>query len=438
MKKKILSLMLIMIIALGIVGCGTEKEAAERVESESAMEESVDSSVAEIAEESAEEAVAETEEMTEEELANKLYTVDRTQIENILVQFFCYQVECWAKDSEAAKTIDGMISCGRSMPLTEDIGLTRADSRMNVVADYKERDFSSLEGYASTIYSAHNRTHIKSDTPFLYNVAVEILDANFDEFRYYADTNAVLTCNINVTIGIKANEKDEYNFASGSGKVEFLCDAGNPSNWLICSLTKQTSNNWKLLINEDEPQDMEYHWKDIYIDEFNRSSLNFSEYYLVDINADSIPEICCKYIGKNGNDKYKMKYINSKGEVGITDLGEHCLFYPNFAYTSSIGLNFTSDYTEVAEDFIGYDEESDYYTSVFHGSYRIAGVIDYDTCYDIASAEMGTEFWLNSEKVSKEEYLAAREIFNLQPIDISTCVGGEYEESKFINDITNY
>ena len=383
MRKKILCAAMTMVMIVGVLsGCG-KKNDYKNTEKEKVTE-------------SATEAVAETEVATEStEEKDEYLTIDTSTIcGRELHDFFELYLRCWIDWSfKSGKLNTGgnaqPTSIKNMMTHTGVVGAFTSSNGMRIVSDYKEDDFSGLS-YNNLL----DFTSPFSDYPTVnYSCSVSCLESNFSSFRYKEGTDAVLKMfvkvNYNLSAGGNSNDKSDL-FA-----IELVDSADNPKEWLIRYIST-ASDSFNAIEREKYPDcnyvnnngaaiDDQYYftadklinedkeivdtsnmtgWKKAYIDYFNNSSLDLSEYnyILEDVNSDNIPELFLYNSRINDREFY---YVNKNNEVKSIEFTKSyiraengCVYITGgsqgYYYDSVSQCNANGDYESI---FDGYNEE---------------------------------------------------------------------------------
>jgi|GEM_PF-5774365 len=383
MRKKILCVIMSAVMVVGaLTGCG-KKNDYKNTEKENITE-------------SATEAVAETEAVTESiEEKDEYLTIDTSTIcSRELHDFFELYLRCWIDWSfKSGKLNTGgnaqPTSIKNMMTHTGVVGAFTSSNGMRIVSDYKEDDFSGLS-YNNLL----DFTSPFSDYPTVnYSCSVSCLESNFSSFRYKEGTDAVLKMfvkvNYNLSAGGNSNDKSDL-FA-----IELVDSADNPKEWLIRYIST-ASDSFNAIEREKYPDcnyvnnngaaiDDQYYftadklinedkeivdtsnmtgWKKAYIDYFNNSSLDLSEYnyILEDVNSDNIPELFLYNSRINDREFY---YVNKNNEVKSIEFTKSyiraengCVYITGgsqgYYYDSVSQCNANGDYESI---FDGYNEE---------------------------------------------------------------------------------
>ena len=226
MKRKVLSLLLCgllacrMLTACGGSGKGSTNEvlATEEKEPEVGM--------------AADEAQPATETSDIEEASTEeIYTVSRYGISNELQEFFTLWLGCqldWAMGNEQTevKDMDTMLKHGGV------VGSISANKNLHVVYEYDNSQFVGLSGASNAVYVAlGNKKNVD------YSTSVSIPLANFEEYRYYKGTDAILSVVANVTCNI---DNEPVKFKYDTNKITFgvtlVNNQSNPEEWLITGI----------------------------------------------------------------------------------------------------------------------------------------------------------------------------------------------------------
>ncbi|MBU5473590.1 hypothetical protein [Roseburia sp. MSJ-14] len=383
MRKKILCAIMSAVMVVGaLTGCG-KKNDFKNTEKEKVTE-----SVTEV--------VAETEAATESiEEKDEYLTIDTSTIcSRELHDFFELYLRCWIDWSfESGKLNTGgnaqPTSIKNMMTHTGVVGAFTPANGMRIVSEYKEDDFSGL--------ALNNLLHFTA--PFYnyqtvnYSCSVSCLESNFSSFRYKEGTDAVLKMfvKVNYSLSAEGNSNDKSDLFA----IELVNSDDNPEEWLIRYISPASdslnandrekypdcnyvNNNGAAidaqyyftadkLINEDreniDTSDMPA-WKQAYIDYFNNSSLDLSEYnyILEDVNSDNIPELFLYNSRINDREFY---YINKNNEVKSIEFTKSyiraengCVYITGgsqgYYYDSVSQCNANGDYESI---FDGYNEE---------------------------------------------------------------------------------
>lgn len=383
MRKKILCVIMSAVMVVGaLTGCGKKNDF------KSTEKEKVTESVTEV--------VAETEAATESiEEKDEYLTIDTSTIcSRELHDFFELYLRCWIDWSfKSGKLNTGgnaqPTSIKNMMTHTGVVGAFTSSNGMRIVSDYKEDDFSGLS-YNNLL----DFTSPFSDYPTVnYSCSVSCLESNFSSFRYKEGTDAVLKMfvkvNYNLSAGGNSNDKSDL-FA-----IELVDSADNPKEWLIRYIST-ASDSFNAIEREKYPDcnyvnnngaaiDDQYYftadklinedkeivdtsnmtgWKKAYIDYFNNSSLDLSEYnyILEDVNSDNIPELFLYNSRINDREFY---YINKNNEVKSIEFTKSyiraengCVYITGgsqgYYYDSVSQCNANGDYESI---FDGYNED---------------------------------------------------------------------------------
>ena len=225
-------------------------------------------------------------------LGEGVYVVTRYDINNLVANFISYACECAANGKPSYWTISGLVSNGQSMPISGSLSLLKVDSRMALDSDYEDNFFYDfLFNKVGNLAPRGNRT-IRS-----YNVSVETDWANFYDFHYYQNTEAVLLSNVHVTINyVNANnESEDIDFYQ---EFKFVNETDNPEQWLILARHMQNFDRAKILTNEDGTSN-NLSWVEVYrnflgavgnISRWNKEQdRNVFDFY--DVDSDGLPEV---------------------------------------------------------------------------------------------------------------------------------------------------
>lgn len=383
MRKKILCVIMSAVMVVGaLTGCGKKNDF------KSTEKEKVTESVTEV--------VAETEAATESiEEKDEYLTIDTSTIcSRELHDFFELYLRCWIDWSfESGKLNTGgnaqPTSIKNMMTHTGVVGAFTPANGMRIVSEYKEDDFSGL--------ALNNLLHFTA--PFYnyqtvnYSCSVSCLESNFSSFRYKEGTDAVLKMfvKVNYSLSAEGNSNDKSDLFA----IELVNSDDNPEEWLIRYISPASdslnandrekypdcnyvNNNGAVidaqyyftadkLINEDkeivDTSNMTG-WKKAYIDYFNNSSLDLSEYnyILEDVNSDNIPELFLYNSRINDREFY---YVNKNNEVKSIEFTKSyiraengCVYITGgsqgYYYDSVSRCNANGDYESI---FDGYNEE---------------------------------------------------------------------------------
>ena len=217
-----------------------------------------------------------------------------------------------------------------------------------------------------------------------YSTSVSIPLANFEEYRYYKGTDAILSVVANVTCNV---DNEPVKFKYDTNKITFgvtlVNNQSNPEEWLITGIyfldvapdndevteelvkagSASKSSVWNnqafkaeengfdvstKLISEDTQEAMNNvneqlqssdltHWKQTYANYFLNYSgdATISGYDIYDVNNDGIPEI----FGSDGGIYPYLYYINTSGEVEEIGLHQYASILDNGKICSeSVGM----------------------------------------------------------------------------------------------------
>lgn len=425
MKRKVLSLLLCGLLACGMLtACGgsgkvstNEVPATEEKEPEVEM--------------AADEAQPVTEASDIDEASTEeVYTVSRYSISNELQDFFTLWLGCqldWALDNEQTevKDMDTMLKHGGV------VGSISANKNLHVVYEYDNSQFVGLSGASNAVYVA-----LGSKKNVDYSTSVSIPLANFEEYRYYKGTDAILSVVANVTCNI---DNEPVKFKYDTNKITFgvtlVNNQSNPEEWLITGIyfldvapdndevteelvkagSGSKSSVWNnqafkaeengfdvstKLVSEDTQEAMNNvneqlqsseltDWKQIYADYF----LNYSDeatisgYDIYDVNNDGIPEI---FAGNGGVYPY-LFYINASGEVEKIGLHQYASILDNGKICSeSVGMGEQHDSVYLYNDatkkfeliFDGYVKDCDLETATYFISEKQCNADEYNRQFE--------------------------------------------------------
>ena len=214
-------------------------------------------------------------------LGEGVYVVTRNDLEKIAADFVGYACEC-AATGKPYKDIDDLLSNGQRMPISGDMSLVKADSRMRLESNYENNHFDSFlwrmkevtprENFAITWYSVQANTEV----------------ANFHDFHYYENTQAELVSLMDITINYR-DRNNNYGSIEFEEVFRFLNETDNPEQWLILARSGKGDLS-DIQVNEDGASN-NLSWSEVY-----RTFLCPSEdldnpiFTFLDADSDGVPE----------------------------------------------------------------------------------------------------------------------------------------------------
>lgn len=306
MKKRLLCVLLVAVLLLGaLTGCGGDANSSGAASFAGGSTPAA--SVGDSSEKAPEDADTDAEppddfqdlgigtpvEEPDDGLGEGVYVVTRYGINNLVANFVSYACEC-AASGKPYMGISALASNGHSMPVSGSLSLLQVDSRMALDSDYEDNYFNSLFQHLTSLAPRGNRT-IRS-----YNVSVETDWANFYDFHYYQNTEAVLFSKVRITVNYvdANNESKDTHFYH---EFQFVNETDNPEQWLILARSNRNDKT-KLLLNEDGVSNNLY-WIEVYnyflsavgevptwSEEQDRPNFKF-----FDVDSDGLPELCYNY-----------------------------------------------------------------------------------------------------------------------------------------------
>ncbi len=301
MKKRLLCVLLAAVLLLGtLTGCGGDANSSGAASFAGGSTPAA--SVGDSSEKAPEEADTDAEppddfqdlgigtpvEEPDDGLGEGVYVVTRYDINNLVANFVSYACEC-AASGKPYMSISALASNGHSMPVSGSLSLLQVDSRMALDSDYEDNYFNGLLQHLTSLAPRGNRT-IRS-----YNVSVETDWANFYDFHYYQNTEAVLFSSVRITVNYvdANNESKDTHFYH---EFQFVNETDNPEQWLILARSNRNDRT-KLLLNEDGVSN-NLSWVEVYnyflcavgggsnwSDEQNEPKFKF-----FDVDSDGLPE----------------------------------------------------------------------------------------------------------------------------------------------------
>lgn len=223
-------------------------------------------------------------------LGEGVYMVTRYDINNLVLNFIMYACEC-AANGKSYSSISALASNGQSMPISGSMSLLKVDSRMALDSDYEDNFFYDL------LYKLHSLTPKGNRTIRSYNVSVETNWANFYDFHYYQNTEAVLLSNVHITINYVDANYENKNIDLYQ-EFMFVNETDNPGQWLILARHIRDFDRAKMLANEDGVSN-NLSWVDVYTNFLgaigNISRWNDEQgrnkFKIYDVDSDGLPEL---------------------------------------------------------------------------------------------------------------------------------------------------
>ena len=413
MKKKILCVAMTMVMIVGVLsGCG-KKNDFKNTEKEKVTESATEAVTnTEITTESATEAVTNTEITTEStEKKDDLLTITTSTIcSRELYDFFklyigCY-VDCFYKGNGGEPTnITNMIEKHKGVT-----GYLFTLNGMRVVSDYDDGYFGALyqpSGIRNTLMPFATKKDKAASVS--YNCNVTCVKANFSSFKYKPQTDAELKLVVKVDWSCQGTYDHT---GSDMFCVVLVNDSDNPAEWLLKAIYDvEDRKNGEYLVKgkgiKDNIEGLAFFdtklidedkevvdttnisgWKKAYIDYFNNSPLNLSDYkyILEDVNSDNIPEI---FLYGSSYSEREFYYINKNNEVKNIEF-PHGYPRADNGYLYIGGGNMGYYYDNVSQCNANGD-----YISIFDGYYK----------EDLSGDTVSFKYYIGSNmEVSEDEY----------------------------------